>query len=209
VSDRGATRAPARESWNGRYDVAGFEAFPARPAEWLVEHGALLGELAVRERDPRALDVACGDGRNARHLAELGFRVDAVDVSDVAVDALRAAAAQSGLAVDARVVDLGRDVLPCESYDVVICMNYLQRELFGRLQDALRPGGVLIYETFARAHVEELGKPFNPAYVLDRNELLHAFAGLHVRHSREAIAECRGASHGVASLVAQRLDRGP
>jgi hypothetical protein len=86
-------------------------------------------------------------------------------------------------------------------------MNYLQRDLFGRLQDALRPGGVLIYETFACAHVEELGKPFDPAYVLDRNELLHAFASLHVRHYREGIAERRGESRGVASLVAQRLDR--
>jgi 2-polyprenyl-3-methyl-5-hydroxy-6-metoxy-1,4-benzoquinol methylase len=206
-SESGAGGVSARERWNGRYDGAGFEAFPARPAEWLVEHGALLRERAGRGSEPRALDVACGDGRNARRLAELGFRVDAVDVSDVAIDALRSAAAAIGLAVDARVVDLERDALPVEAYDVVICMNYLQRDLFGRLRDALRPGGVLIYETFARSHVEELGKRFDPAYVLDRNELLHAFAGLHVRHYREGIAERRGESHGVASLVAQRLDR--
>jgi 2-polyprenyl-3-methyl-5-hydroxy-6-metoxy-1,4-benzoquinol methylase len=205
--ESGAGRASARERWNGRYAGHGFEAFPARPAEWLAEHAALLGELAGREDQPRALDVACGDGRNARHLAELGFRVDAVDVSDVAIEALRSAAGETGLAVEARIVDLERDAPAVDAYDVVICMNYLQRDLFGRLRDALRPGGVLIYETVARAHVEELGKRFNPAYVLGRNELLRAFAGLHVRHYREGIAQRGGELRGVASLVAQRLER--
>jgi SAM-dependent methyltransferase len=205
VSDAAGGRASARERWNERYGAGGFEAFPDAPAQWLVEHGALLDEVRAARDEPRALDVACGDGRNARHLAELGFSVDAVDVSDVAIGALRAAAAASGLAVDARVADLEREPLPEDRYDVVVCMSYLQRDLFGALARALRVGGVLLYETFARAHVEELGKPFNPAYVLDRNELLHAFAALHVHHYREGIVARRGEPRGVASLVAQRL----
>jgi tellurite methyltransferase len=198
--------AAARERWNERYDAPGFTAFPDAPAPWLVEHRALLEEVrGSAHADPRALDVACGDGRNARYLAELGYGVDAVDVSDVAIAALRSAAADSGLAVRPRVLDLEHEPLPASDYDVVVCMSYLQRDLFGALQRALRPGGVLLYETFSRAHVEELGKPFNPAYVLDRNELLHAFDELHVRHYREGIAERGGDQRGVASLVAQRL----
>jgi SAM-dependent methyltransferase len=204
VSD-GQGRAPARERWNERYGAPGFEAFPDAPAPWLVEHRPLLDELRGARADPRALDVACGDGRNSRYLAELGFAVDAVDVSDVAVEALRAATADAGLAVRAKVVDLEHEPLPEREYDVVVCMSYLQRDLFAALRRALRPGGVLLYETFSRAHVEELGKPFNPAYVLERNELLHAFAELHVRHYREGIAERGGDTRGVASLVAQRL----
>jgi tellurite methyltransferase len=195
---------PARERWNDRYGGPGFEPFPDAPAQWLVEHRPLLCELAAGG-GPRALDVACGDGRNARWLAELGFAVDAIDVSDVAVDALRAAAAERGLTVDARAVDLERGGLPDGRYDVVVCMNYLQRDLFAALEGALAPGGLLLCETFARAHVEELGKTFNPAYVLDRNELLHAFATLHVRHYREGVAGRRGEQRGVASIVAQRL----
>lgn len=197
--------APARDRWNERY--AAIEPFPDAPAEWLVEHRSLLEER-VREGapTPRALDVACGDGRNARWLAELGFDVDAVDVSDVAVAALRDAAAQRGLSVEARVLDLERDdALARDEYDVVVCMNYLQRDLFAVLQRALRPGGLLLYETFSRAHVEELGRTFNPDYVLDRNELLRAFADLHVRHYREGPVERRGEQQGVASIVAQRL----
>jgi SAM-dependent methyltransferase len=204
-----ATRRPsARERWNARYADPGFQPFAAAPAEWLVEHRSWLGEAGAEREDRRALDVACGDGRNARYLAELGFAVDAVDVSDVAMAGLRSAAAQRGLRVSPRVLDLERESLPADAYDVVICMNYLQRDLFGGLQGALRPGGLLLLETVARAHVEELGRPFDPAYVLDRNELLGAFPALHVRHYREGIAERRGEPRGVASIVAQRLPRG-
>ncbi len=197
-------KAPARERWNERYAGDAFHPLPDAPAEWLVEHDPLLRELA-QGGAARALDVACGDGRNARRLAELGFAVDAVDVSDVAVAALRAAAAERGLRIDARTLDLEHDTLPAGAYDVVVCMNYLQRDLFEPLERALAPSGLLLYETFARAHVEDLGKPFNPAYVLERNELLRAFAGLHVRHYREGVVERRGKQRGVASIVAQRL----
>jgi 2-polyprenyl-3-methyl-5-hydroxy-6-metoxy-1,4-benzoquinol methylase len=202
----------ARERWNERYERAGFEPFPDAPAEWLTEHRELLGELAGGgggeargDGTARALDVACGDGRNARWLAELGFAVVAVDVSDVAVGALRSAAAERGLRVDAHAVDLEHDALPGGPYDVVVCMNYLQRELFAALEGVLAPGGLLLYETFAQAHVAELGRRFNPAYVLEPNELLRAFAALHVRHYREGVAERGGEPRGVASIVAQRL----
>jgi SAM-dependent methyltransferase len=202
--DGAATRPSARERWNARYESGAFEAFPDAPAEWLVEHHALLGELAGAGGAPRALDVACGDGRNARYLAQLGFEVDAVDVSDVAIAALRSAAADRGLPVDARVVDLEREAPAQDAYAVVVCMNYLQRDLFAALAGALRPRGLLLYETLSPAHVEELGRDFNPAYVLDRNELLRAFADLRVRHYREGPAERRGGPRGVASIVAQR-----
>jgi len=204
VSD-GAPCAPARERWNDRYAGEGFRAFGPEPAEWLAEHEGLLGEIARERGEPRAIDVACGDGRNARLLAERGFAVDAIDVSDVAIAALAMAAGERGLAVRATVADLERDGLPDGAWDVVVCMNYLQRDLFAGLQAALAPGGLLLCETFARAHVEELGRAFNPAYVLDRNELLRAFEGLHVRHYREGVAERRGEPRGVASIVAQRL----
>ncbi len=102
-------------------------------------------------------------------------------------------------------IDLEREPLPAGPYDVVVCMSYLQRDLFEALQRVLAPGGVVLNETFARAHVEELGRDFNPAYVLERNELLRAFSALHVRHYREGVVDARGGPRGVASIVAQRL----
>jgi tellurite methyltransferase len=194
----------ARERWNARYGERAFEPFPPTPGAWLVEHRDLLDEVSGASGTRRALDVACGDGRDARYLAELGFEVDALDVSDIAVAALRAAAIARGLTVDARVHDLEREPLATAAYDVVVCMNYLQRDLFAALRDALAPGGLLFYETFARAHVEELGRRFNPAFVLDRNELLSTFSELYVLRYREGPAQRRGELRGVASIVAQR-----
>jgi SAM-dependent methyltransferase len=194
----GHVEASARERWNERRSEGGFVPFPDTPSEWLVEHGSLLGGGG------RALDVACGDGRDALYLAQLGFEVDAVDVSDVAIDALRAAAPERAPTVHPRVVDLEREPLPEGEYDVVVSFNYLQRELFGALERALRPGGWLVFETFGRAHIDELGKRMNPAYVLDDNELLRSFPGLRVRRYREGVAERAGGARGVSSLVAQR-----
>jgi tellurite methyltransferase len=193
-----AQEGSARERWNERRSTGGFEPFPDAPAAWLVEHGPLLGGGG------RALDVACGDGRNALQLARLGFDVDAVDISDLTIDALRAAAAERAPAVHPRVLDLEREPLPEDAYDVVVCFNYLQRDLFDALARALRPGGWLLFETFGPAHLEELGRQINPAFVLGANELLHAFPGLRVRHYREGVAQRSAGPRGVASLAAQR-----
>jgi tellurite methyltransferase len=200
VSDAGVEPLPAREKWNRRYSERGVTAFPDRPSEWLAENR----ELLARRTGRRALDVACGDGRNARYLAELGFVVEAVDVSDVAVAALRGAALERGLAVDARQLDLEVEPLAVGRYDVVVQINYLQRGLFGALERALTPGGLLLVETVTRAHVEELGNSFDPRFVLDDNELLHSFPDLLVRHYREGVADRCGKPRGVASLVAER-----
>jgi tellurite methyltransferase len=194
-----AQEASARERWNERRST-GLEPFPDAPAPWLAEHAELLRGAG----GGRALDVACGDGRNALALARLGYEVDAVDVSDVTIDALRAAAPQRAPGVHPQVVDLEREPLARDAYDVVVVFNYLQRDLFGGLQDALRPGGWLLFETFGPAHLEELGRRVNPAYVLAPGELLRAFPGLRVCHYREGVADRRGGPRGVASLLARR-----
>ena|SRR6266849_5232229 len=91
-----------RERWNRRYSAAEIDA---RPSEWLLEHEAL-----IRPRQPnlRALDLACGTGQNALYLARLGYQLDAWDISDVALDLLRAQLEASGksLQVAPRQVDL-------------------------------------------------------------------------------------------------------
>lgn len=187
----------AGERWNERYSQ-GLDPFPDAPASWLVAHCDLL------TGGGRALDVACGDGRNARYLAELGYSVDAIDASDVAIDALREAARERGLDVTARVVDLEREPLPPGPYDVVVAMNFLQRDLFDALQDALAPGGLLLYETLGRAHVDELGRSFNPAYLLEDGELPRALGRLEVIDEFEGVAERAGGPRGVGAIVARR-----
>jgi tellurite methyltransferase len=192
------TGPPAREKWNRRYAEPDFMPFPDTPADWLVENGDLL------PGGGRALDVACGDGRNTRYLAERGFAVDALDISDVAVAALQAAAAAGGLDVHARAVDLEAWRPPLDAYDAIVNLNYLQRDLFVPLAAALRPGGVLVLETFAEAHVTELGHEMQARFLLAPNELLRAFPSLRVCHYREGVAVRSGRQRGVAGIVARR-----
>jgi len=200
VSDASIGDRSAREKWNRRYLEKDWRPFPDAPSRWLLENRSLVVAAAGR----RALDVACGDGRNAVYLARCGFDVDAVDVSDVAIDALRAAALARDLAVSPHQMDLEADPLPVERYDVIVQINYLQRDLFGPLAQALTPGGILIVETVTRAHIDELGQSFDQRFVLERNELLRSFPDLDVRHYWEGVADRSGRPRGVASLVAQR-----
>lgn len=201
----GVIAIPAREKWNQRYGEESATPLPATPAEWLVEHRALLEALPS---GGRALDLACGDGRNARYLAELGFAVDAIDISDVMIGRLGDAAVALRLDVRPRVADLEREpVLPRGEYSVVMNFNYLQRNLFGPLAEALRPGGLLFFETFARPHIDELGHDLPAKFVLADNELLVAFPGLHVHDYFEGVVARSGRPRGVASLVGERRDQ--
>jgi tellurite methyltransferase len=153
--------------------------------------------------------VACGDGRNAGYLAQLGFEVDAVDVSDVAIDALRAAAETRGLSVhpwrcDLEHGGLGDPGLGDSAYDVIVQINYLQRDLFEDLARALAPGGLLILETFTRGDREARGNHVEAAYLLEAGELPASFPGLEVIRHREAVLEHGERRRAVAGLVARR-----
>jgi len=199
MSSYGA-RMDARDRWNERYSQPDRRWLPETPAEWLVEH------RAPAAGQQRALDVACGDGRNALYLAQLGYMVDAIDVSDVAVAELRAAVAERGLmmTIAPRVVDLEREPLPAGPYDVIVMFNFLQRDLFEALQEALAPGGLLVFETLGRAHVDQLGHSFNPAYLVEPGELPRAFGGLEIVAQREGVVQGSGGPRGVAGIVARR-----
>ncbi len=202
VTDRmpGDPHEDARARWNQRYAQRGVQAFQAAPAVWLLEHRSLLLGAGGR----RALDVACGNGRHAGYLAALGFEVDAVDISEVAIEALRAAAAGQGLAVHPIRVDLEQSELPQARYDVIVQINYLQRSLFGALTQALKPGGLLILETFTRAVSEAPGDGLDPRFLLEPGELLSAFSDLEILDHREAVvAEHSAASRAKAGLVAR------
>ena len=150
------------------------------PSRWLVDHAYIL------PRGGDALDVASGSGRNAFWLAARGFRTLAVDRSPESVAGIRAAAAQHHLPIRAEVVDLEIEgaTLPVAAFDVVVVVHYLHRPLFPALKKALRPGGLLVYETFTRAQARR-GKPTNPAFLLEPGELRTLVAPLEILFGRE------------------------
>lgn len=117
------------------------------------------------------LDLACGSGRHARLLARAGFEVEAVD-RDIALFA------DPPPGVTLRQADLEAAPWPYAGrrFDGIVVTNYLHRPLLPRLVEALEPGGLLVYETFARGN-ERFGKPSNPAFLLEPGELLEAVRG--------------------------------
>ena len=106
-----------------------------------------------------------------------------------------------GLPIVAAVRDLesGSPSLGTDAFDTIVVIRYLHRPLFGALIDALRPGGLLIYETFTRAQARR-GKPTNPEFLLVDGELRTLVAPLEIVDWREG--EFDGAD--VASVVARR-----
>lgn len=121
----------------------------------------------------KVLDLACGTGRHARFFADRGHSVTACDRDEAALATLAGVPE-----VSVRRVDL-EDGSPWPfapgRFDAVVVCNYLHRPLFGGIAGALAPGGVLIYETFLSGN-ERYGKPSKPQFLLERDELLTAFA---------------------------------
>jgi tellurite methyltransferase len=199
LRDSAPDRGSERERWNRKYAERGVEALRRAPAQWLEDNEDLLTGALGR----RALDIACGDGRNAGYLANLGFTVDAVDISDVAIAALRAAATERHLSVIALRIDLARDPLPAADYDVIVQFNYLQRSLLPALPGALATGGILIVETMTRAHAEPIDRPMDPRFLLEPGELRTAFPELELLRYRDGVFEGGNRHRALASLVAR------
>jgi SAM-dependent methyltransferase len=143
---------------------------PAGPSPWVCRFAPLI------RPGGRVLDLAAGTGRHTIFLRQLGHEIVAAD-RDVA--ALAALPADPGIAITA--IDLENGALWAlgRGYDGIVVTNYLHRPLFAALQDALAPGGILIYETFALGN-ERFGRPSNPAFLLRPGELLDAFRNLTV-----------------------------
>ncbi len=165
------------------------------PSSWLVAHTSLVPPGA------RTLDVACGRGRHALLLADAGFMVRAIDRDAARMERLGALARRLRLSLNAEVVDLesGDVDLGVEEWGLVIVFHYLYRPLFPALVRALRPGGVLLYETFTREQAQH-GSPSNPDFLLEPGELPRLVAPLEVIRQREGEFDGRH----VASVAARK-----
>jgi SAM-dependent methyltransferase len=160
------------EEWNARYRAR--EEMDDQPAKLLVE--------AVAGLPPgRALDLACGAGRNAIWLARNGWEVTAVDGASEAIRVLR----QHEPQVDARVLDLETGApLPFDddSFDLAVILYYLHRPLFAEARRVVKPGGMMV------TAVRTLG--INPRFCVRPGELVTFFEGWDVLHQHDGeIAE--------------------
>lgn len=149
----------------------------------------------------KALDIAAGRGRHALYLAARGFEVDALERDAEAVSYCQSIAREHRLRVQARQMDLERCTLAPSLYHLVVCFYYLQRDLIPQMIQALKPGGMVIYETFLIDNHTRSGHPRNRAYCFEHNELLGFFKDLRVLFYREGTVE--GPTF-VAQIIAQK-----
>lgn len=163
--------------------------------------GLLIEYLSIIPKG-KALDIACGEGRNSIYLARHGFEVEAIDISEAAINRSREAAGD--LRINFIAADLEGFKIPADTCDLIINFNYLQRSLVPAIKNGLKRGGYLIFETYTLEQ-KELGHPKNPEFLLGTNELLRLFSDLHIIYYREGVVEEAERKKAVASLVGRKV----
>ncbi|WPM31880.1 class I SAM-dependent methyltransferase [Hydrogenobacter sp. T-2] len=134
----------------------------------------------------RALEIACGTGENAIFLAEQGFTVDAIDISIVALKKARRQAYERNLRVNFICADLDYFILKENTYTLVVNFYYLNRRLIPQIKKALKPNGLIIFETYNEKH-SLIKRDFNPDYLLKEGELFRLFEDFRVVFYKEEL----------------------
>lgn len=196
-----------RERWNERYAESEFD--PADDPVPALERR--IGTLP----EGRALDVATGTGRNAVFLADHGYDVDAVDISDEAIETARERAERRGVDVNWIRADVAEFDPGRERYDLIVVSFFAALEHLPDLKEALAPGGVLLYEHHLRS-TDPVAGPSSDRYRYRSNDLLRACLDLTILSYDERRRPVNDEAHSdsgddtiaVATLIARRSSGG-
>jgi 2-polyprenyl-3-methyl-5-hydroxy-6-metoxy-1,4-benzoquinol methylase len=198
-----------RNDWNHRYEGEGL-LWTTQPNRFLVAETAALAP-------GRALDLACGEGRNAVWLAEQGWQVTGVDFSEVALEKARRFAEDRGVRVDWVSADLLEYAPPAEAFELVIVF-YLQipperlRPILARAAKAIAPRGTFLlvaHDSSNRTH--GCGGPRDPAVLYTAEDVLPALVGLEIERAEPVVRTIEtdeGVREAIDALVRARRSRG-
>ena len=159
-----------KDRWDNKYSIEGY-LFGEKPVPFLVENVHLLPKGKV-------LDIAMGEGRNGVYLATQGFEVIGLDISAKGLMKAHRLAEKNNVTIETRVVDLESFTLETNTYDVILCTYYMQRDLFKQFESALKPVGMIVVETYNIDYLKYAR--FSRKWALDTNELLDIFKGMRV-----------------------------
>jgi tellurite methyltransferase len=159
-----------KDRWNSKYETEVY-LFGEKPIPFLVDNVHLL-------RKGKVLDIAMGEGRNGVYLATKGFEVLGLDISEKGLEKAHNLAKKNKVTIETKVVDLESFTLEPNSYDVILCTYYMQKDLFKQFQSALKPGGMIVVETYNVDYLKYV--QFSRKWALDTNEMLDIFKGLRV-----------------------------
>ena len=180
-----------RIKWNEKFRQ---KQYPAKPSQIVEDFFGLAP-------GKNALDIGAGNGRNSLFLAEHGFSVDAVDISEEGLKQF------AGTRPEIRPIraDLDTFDIPAIRYDLIVNVKFLNRRIFPYIKEGLKKGGILIFETFVETEHAGENESICRDYLLRQNELLHAFLSLHILYYNEtkALSDNHGTS-SMASLVAAK-----
>jgi SAM-dependent methyltransferase len=179
-----------RIKWNRKFSAG---SYPTRPSEIVTEFAGLAEK-------GRALDIAAGNGRHALYLADTGFTVEALDISDVGLR--RFAGCHPN--IRAACLDLEDYDLAEDRYNLILNIRYLNRKLMPQIAAALTSGGVLIFETYLQRPGFTPHRTICCDHLLGVNELLRSFPTLEIVFFRETFTPSRDEPYPLATLVAIR-----
>ncbi|MCZ6855997.1 MAG: methyltransferase domain-containing protein [Gammaproteobacteria bacterium] len=184
-----------RQKWDERF-AAGAYRQRDQPSEFLTRW---LPQIS----SGRALDVACGAGRNALYLAQADFYVDAMDVSGVGLARARETATARGVDVNWIEHDLDMGIPGEDRYDLILMIRYVNSRLLESLPERLQPGGYLLCEEHLVTTADVIG-PENPRFRVQPGELEKAARGMHILFCEEAVHDDPdGRAVALARLVAR------
>lgn len=174
-------KKPIASKWNARYAYANKDL--PQPANVLIKGDEFLPQSGA------ALDLACGRGGNAFYLAQRGLSVTAWDISSTAIDWMIDYQRQLRQSIQFRPEVRNVIAKPPEpnTFDVIVVSRFLDRPLCSKLVDALKPDGMLFYQTFTAGLS-------NTDYLLRPNELLELFEKLKPCYTFESPVDEQGRS---------------
>ncbi|MCM3585857.1 methyltransferase domain-containing protein [Mesobacillus maritimus] len=160
----------SREKWNQKYQQRLTTSQPSQVNKRLINFSPYL-------KGGTALDIACGLGANSRYLAQLGYKVDAIDGSDVAIEYVKKQVEKENLSIQPILADLTEYEnlkLNHQKYDLVHITYYLDRNLFPIIKSILKESGFLFIETyFLTSEIDQ--QHVSNKYKLKSQELLKEF----------------------------------
>ncbi|WP_104721566.1 class I SAM-dependent methyltransferase [Helicobacter mesocricetorum] len=179
-----------KEKWDYRHAN---NPAPTNPLELLVQN-------IIFAKKGKALDIACGMGRNSLFMRDNGFVVDSVDISPFAISHL-----QNLPNINPICANLDTFIIPKENYDLICNSFFLERRLFPFIIEGLKKGGILIFETFVKNDDESCNAPIsNPSHLLRKNELLKAFLDLEILFYEEKLTQVSN-NYSPAFAITARL----
>ena len=179
-----------KDRWNSKYETEVY-LFGEKPIPFLVDNVHLLPKGKV-------LDIAMGEGRNGVYLATQGFNVTGLDIAEKGLEKAHRLAKKHNVTIETKVVDLENFQIKPNTYDVILCSYYMQKDLFKQFQSGLKPGGMIVVETYNVDYLKYAR--FSRKWALDTNELLAIFKDLRVIRYQDY----DDGKEAYSSIIAQR-----